>query len=74
MEFNTGICKVSYLGKNNPHALQNMGPAKVESSFAENYLEVQVNTNLANLVPHVSKKAKDILGSIKRHVASRSRK
>jgi len=72
MKFNKGKCSILHLGRNNPNAL---GAHLLESSSADRDLGVLVGDRLT-MSPEcapVAKKAKDILGCIKKSVASRSR-
>lgn len=66
-QFSKRKCKVLHLGKNNPRHQY-----KLENSFAEKDLGVQVDTklNMKQQCALDTKKAKDVLGCIQRSIAS----
>ena len=75
MKFNKSKCKVLHLGRNNPMHGYWLRVDLTESGSVEEDLEVLVGSRLT-LSQHcalVAKKANNILGRIKRSVASRSR-
>jgi len=75
LKFNKGMCKVLYLGRNNPMHQYRLGADLLESSSAERDLGVLGDERLTMSQQRalVAKKANGILGSIKKSVASRSR-
>jgi len=73
MKFNKG--RVLHLGRNNPMHQYRLGADLLESSSAERNLGVLVDNKLttSQQCALVAKKAKGILGCVKKSVASRSR-
>ena len=73
--FDKGKCRVLHLGRNNPRHQSRLGLDLLESSSAERELGVLVDDRLTmnRQCALVSIKADDLLGWIKKSVASRSR-
>jgi len=74
-KFNKGKCRVLHLGRNNPIHQYSLGADQLESSSAERDLGALVSDKLtlSQQCVLVAKKANEILGCIKKSVASRSR-
>ncbi|GAB0181394.1 mitochondrial enolase superfamily member 1 [Grus japonensis] len=75
MKFNEGKCRVLHLERNNPKHLYRLGVDLLGSSSAEKDLGILVDNKLSMSQQHalVAKKANDVLGCIKKSVASRLR-
>ena len=75
MKFNKSKCKVLHLGRNNPMHQYRLGADLLENSSAEKDLGVLADNKptMSQKCALVTKKANNILGCIKRSVASRSR-
>jgi len=75
MKFNKSKCRVLHLGRNNSMHLYRIEADLLESSYAERDLGVLVDDRLTMSQQHalIAKKASDILGCIKKSVASKSR-
>jgi len=75
MRFNKGKCRILNLCKNNPTHQYRLGADLLESSFVERDLGdlVEDRLTMSQQCALVVKKAKGILGCIRRNVASRSR-
>jgi len=76
MMYNKGKCRVLHLGRNNSTHQYRLGADLLQSSSVERYLGVLVDDRLtmSQQCALAAKKAKGILGCIKKSVASRSRK
>ncbi|PKU49259.1 hypothetical protein llap_444 [Limosa lapponica baueri] len=75
MNFNNGKCRVLHLGRNNPMHQYRLGADLLESTSEEKDLGVLVDNRMTVSLQCalVAKKAKGILGSIKKSVTSRLR-
>ncbi|KAK4827885.1 hypothetical protein QYF61_022308 [Mycteria americana] len=75
MNFSQGKCKVLHLGRKNSTYQDGLGTDQLESSYAENALEVLGDTNLkmCQQCALAGKKAGSIMGCIRRSITSRSR-
>ncbi|PKU46282.1 hypothetical protein llap_3423 [Limosa lapponica baueri] len=75
MKFNKGKCRVLYLGNNNAMHQYRLGADLLESSSVEKDLGVLVDNRMtmSQQCALVAKKANDIMGCIKKSVASRLR-
>ncbi|KAJ7405834.1 testin LIM domain protein [Pitangus sulphuratus] len=73
LKFNKDKCRILYLGKNNFRCLYRLGADLLESSSAEKDLWVLVDSKLSmsQQCALVAKKAKGILGCIRKSMASR---
>ncbi|GAB0182330.1 mitochondrial enolase superfamily member 1 [Grus japonensis] len=75
VEFNKGKCKVLHLGRNTPRHQYRLGATQLESSMAEKYLKVLVDTRLKMSQQRAlaAKTANGTLGCIRERTASVSR-
>ncbi|KGL78426.1 hypothetical protein N309_02039, partial [Tinamus guttatus] len=75
MQFNKAKCKVLHLGKNNPRHQDRLGTDLLESSSAERDLGIMMDDKLTmrKQCGLVAKKARGILGCVKKSISSRSR-
>ena len=75
MKFNKGKCRVLHLGRNHPMHQYKVQADLLESSSAERYLGVLVDDKLTmnQQCAQVAIRANEMLGCVKRSVASRSR-